>query len=179
MRVTIIVLVKLVHIYTYIHVYMYVMHTWSASVCIHVTQQLTQYSLPLQSTTQMLNLTSRLAIQMQNMPGGDVDWADCRPQKRRSSPTCSDFLPDDNDVVHLHKRAVQLIMEVLVAKFKSLNNLQPHLPQRESPHPIQKTVVVPMQILFKDEKFKAETIQILSDLMKDAGLSGEPQGGEY
>ena len=123
----------------------------------------------------MLNLTSRLAIQMQNMPDGDVDWADCRPQKRRSSLTCSDFLPDDSDVVHLHKRAVQLIMEVLVAEFKSLNDLQPHLPQRESPHPIQKTVVVPMQILFKDEKFKAETIEILSDLMKDAGLSGEPQ----
>ena len=32
-----------------------------------------------------------------------------------------------------------------------------------------------MQILFKDEKFKAETIEILSDLMKDAGIYGEPQ----
>ena len=63
--------------------------------------------------SEMLNLTSHLAIQMQNLLDGDVDWADCRPQKRWSSLTCSDFLPDDSDVVHLHKRAVQLIMEVL------------------------------------------------------------------
>jgi hypothetical protein len=33
--------------------------------------------------------------------------------------------------------------------------------------------VVPMKILFRDEKCKAETIAILSQLLKDAGLSGD------
>ena len=69
-------------------------------------------------------------------------------------------------------------MEVMVAVFKSLHDLQPYLPQRESSHPAQKSVVIPMQILFKDEKFKSDMIEILSDLIKDAGLSGEPPG-EY
>ena len=66
-------------------------------------------------------------------------------------------------------------MEILISEFKSLDDLQSHLPQRGSPHPIWKTVVVPMQILFKDEKLKAETIDILLELMKNAELSGEPQ----
>ena len=106
----------------------------------------------------MLYLTSRIAIQMKNQPNGDIDWADCRPQKHRSSLSCSDFLPDDSDVAELHKHALQLVMEVMVAEFKSLHDLQPHLPQHESPHPVQKSVVIPMQILFKDEKFKSDTI---------------------
>ena len=32
-----------------------------------------------------------------------------------------------------------------------------------------------MKVLFRDEKQKAETIEILSDLMKDAALTGNPQ----
>ena len=112
----------------------------------------------------MLNLTSRIAIQMKNQPNGDEDWADCQLQKHRSSLSCSDFLPDDSDVAELHKRALQLIMEVMVAEFKSLHDLQPYLPQRESPHPVQKSVVIPMEILFKDERFKSDMIEILSDL---------------
>ena len=40
---------------------------------------------------------------------------------------------------------------------------------------MRKSVVVPMQALFKDEKYKSETIDILSVLMKDAALTGTPQ----
>ena len=32
-----------------------------------------------------------------------------------------------------------------------------------------------MKVLFRDEKQKAETIEILSDLAKDAALTGNPQ----
>ena len=48
----------------------------------------------------------------------------------------------------------------LVRNFEALHDLQPHVPQRESPHPIK----VSMEIMFKDENMKAETIDILADL---------------
>ena len=35
--------------------------------------------------------------------------------------------------------------------------------------------VVPMKILFKDEKYKSETIDILIQLVTDAGLCGKPE----
>ena len=57
-------------------------------------------------------------------------------------------------------------MKILVSEFKFLNALQPHIPVRHSPHPVQKTTVVTMQILFKDEKYESDTIDILSQQMK-------------
>ena len=66
-------------------------------------------------------------------------------------------------------------MEILVSEFKSLSPLQPLLPQQELLHPVQKSEVVPMKVLFKDEKYKDETLDILTQLMKDAKLTGDPQ----
>lgn len=123
----------------------------------------------------MLNLTSRIAVQIQNLPDWEVDWTDNKPQKLRSSLTCSDFLPDESDAAALHKHAEQYVMEVLVTEFSSLHDLQPYLPPRECLHPVKKSAIVPMKILFKDEKYKAQTIEILSDLMRDADLTGNPQ----
>ena len=123
----------------------------------------------------MLNLTARIAVQMQNLPPWDVDWTDSRPQRHRSSLTCADFLPDEEDAAELHKRAVLYTMEVLVTDFKRLSSLKHFVPSRQSPHRLQKSVAVPMKVLFRDEKQKAETIEILSDLMKDAALTGNPQ----
>ena len=99
----------------------------------------------------MLNLTARIAVKMQNLPPWDVDWADSRPQRHRSSLTCGDFLPDETDAAELHKRAVLYMMEVLVTDFKSLNSLKHLVPSRESPHRLQKSVAVPMKVLFRDE----------------------------
>lgn len=42
-------------------------------------------------------------------------------------------------------------------------------------HPQRKATVAPMEILFKDEKYKAETIDILTQLTQDAKLNGNPQ----
>ena len=123
----------------------------------------------------MLNLTARITVQMQNLPDWDVDWTDSRPQKNWSTLTCSDFLPDETDASELHKRAILYMMEVLVTEFNSLSDLKDLVPPRQSPHPIKKSLVVPMKVLFRDEKCKSETIEILSDLMKDATLTGDPQ----
>lgn len=125
----------------------------------------------------MLNLTSRIAVKIQNLPDWDVDWTDDRPQKSRSSLTCADFLPDEADASELHKQATVLVMEILVAEFASLSHLQQKVSKRKSPHDTQKSVVIPMKMLFKDEKCKSETIDILSELCKDAGLTGAPQVG--
>ena len=40
---------------------------------------------------------------------------------------------------------------------------------------MNKSNVVPMKILFKDEKYKAETVDILSRLVVDVQLSGKPE----
>ena len=55
------------------------------------------------------------------------------------------------------------MMEVFITDFKSLRSLK--VPPQESPHRLQKSVAVPMKV---DEKQKAETIEILSNHMKDA-----------
>ena len=68
------------------------------------------------------------------------------------------------------------MMEFLVKEFKSLNDLSALVPKRTSPHPVLKARVAPMKIiLFKDEKYKAETIDILSQLSEDACVTGAPQ----
>ena len=123
----------------------------------------------------MLNLTARLAVKIQNLPNWDVDWSDTRPQRSRQSLTISDFLPSEDDAEQLRKRAHHYIMEFLVTEFSSLSDLKRFLPARDVLHPVQKAVVAPMKVLFKDEKYKSETIDILTQLMVDAQLSGDPQ----
>ena len=44
-------------------------------------------------------------------------------------------------------------------------------------HPVQKSEVIPMKILFKDEKYISETVDILSQLMVDTNITGSPQVG--
>ncbi|MCG8620660.1 MAG: hypothetical protein MJE68_01495 [Proteobacteria bacterium] len=59
-----------------------------------------------------------------------------------------------------------------MSAFQSLSDLKEFVPSRELVHPVEKSVVVPMKILFKDEKYKSETIEILQQLMADADLKG-------
>ena len=46
-------------------------------------------------------------------------------------------------------------------KFQSLKGLKIFLPPEKSPHPVKKSTIVPMNILFKDEKDKAQTTEKL------------------
>ncbi len=123
----------------------------------------------------MLNATARLAVKVQNLPTWEVDWADTHAQRSRKSLTVDDILPNQDDAQELRNKAVLYLMEFLVNEFKSLQDLAPLLPNRSSPHPVRKAQVAPMRLLFKDEKYKAETIDILSQLCQDAGLTGDPQ----
>ena len=123
----------------------------------------------------MMNLTSRLAIKIQHTPDFQFDWSDTAPQRPRKSLTIEDFLPNENDATILKQRAVHYMMGFLVETFSSLNHLAKLVPETQSVHPVTKSKVVPMKILFKDEKYKSETIDILSQLMCDANLSGSHQ----
>ena len=88
--------------------------------------------------------------------------------------TISDLLPGEADGTMLQKRAAYHIMHVLVEEFPSLTDLQQVLPSSDT-HAVGRSNVVPMKILFNDEKYKSETTEILTRLVKDANLSGKPE----
>ena len=67
------------------------------------------------------------------------------------------------------------MMGFLVETFSNLNDLSELVPEQESIHPVSRSEVVPMKILFKDEKYKSQTIDILTQLISDANLSGNHQ----
>ena len=81
-----------------------------------------------------------------------INWEDKEAQRSRHTLTIDDFLPSDRDGVVLQGNATRYIMEFLVSHFPSLGNLKQLVPARESLHPVEKSVVVPMKILFKDKK---------------------------
>ena len=66
-------------------------------------------------------------------------------------------------------------MRFLAEEFNSLSNLESFAPKNQSPHPVQKSDVISMKVLFKDEKYMSETVDILSQLMVDANMTGDPQ----
>ena len=122
----------------------------------------------------MLNLTSRLAIEIRDIPNG-VDWSDQSPQGRRSQLTAADILPGIEDALALQKRALVFLQQFLVSEFDDLHELQSLTPVAHSSDTVKKSEVVPMRILFRDEKYVAENVAILGDLIRDANLTGSHQ----
>ena len=121
-----------------------------------------------------MNVTARLAVCIQHFLDF-FDWADNQPQRSRQSLTIDDFLPNERDRIVLQERATKYIMEFLVTRFPSLADLKKFLPPKEQVHPVQRSHVVPMKLLFKDEKQKSETFDILSQLLIDGNLKGDNQ----
>lgn len=120
-------------------------------------------------------MTARLAIEIKNLPHWMIDWTDTTPQRDPATLTISDLLPSEADGQELNKQAVQHIMSFLVEEFSSISYLAALIPPEESPHKTCKSTIVPMKILFKDEKYKSETTDILDRLVVDAQLSGKPE----
>lgn len=123
----------------------------------------------------MENTTSRLAIAIQNLPSYEIDWEDRSPQKNRSSLIESDILASDDDGIQLHDRMVKFVQSFLVKKLKSLSDLVQFAPPPSQSTPAHKSDVVPLQLLFEDEKSIDSNIQILNQFAKDANLDGNPQ----
>ena len=123
----------------------------------------------------MMNITSRLAIRIQHLPDWPVDWSDVTPVGSRLSLSLVDFMPTEEDAGYLQKRATGFMMRFLVREFSDLKDLARYAPDEEQVHTVDKSEVVPMMVLFKDEKFVSETIDIMAQLIEDAHLSGNPE----
>ena len=123
----------------------------------------------------MMNVTSRLAVKIRYLPDFEFSWSDNTPQRSRDSITIADISPSEEDAKALKEHAIRYIMGFLVTSFTSLSDLAEFVPAVELLRPVDKCEVVPMKLLMKDEKYKSETIDILSQLYEDAGLSGDPQ----
>ena len=106
----------------------------------------------------MMNVTSRLAIRIKNLPDFDFSWSDKTPQRPRESITFKDVSLSESDARAIRQRAVRFLKA-----FPSLHDLEEFVPEHEHIHPIQKSEVVPMKLLLKDEKYESETIDILTD----------------
>ena len=122
----------------------------------------------------MENTTTRLAIRIQNHPPFSFSWDDNTPQKSRSDLKEEDILPNEEDGYHLHQRMISFMMKFLVQELHSLSDLRQFLPTKQQP-PVHKSEVMPMKLLFRDEKYTDENIQIMLQLLKDANLDGSPQ----
>ncbi len=123
----------------------------------------------------MLNITSRIAVRIRNVPDRPFEWSDTTPQRSIESLTPSDSLPSEEDAEELKTRAVSYMVRFLVKEFSSLADLRGYIPE-ETCHQIDPSEVAPMKVLFKDEKYTAETIDILAQLAVDADLTdGAPQ----
>ena len=123
----------------------------------------------------MLNITSRLAVRLRQLPNWSIDWSDSQPQLSRESLTLDNFLPSEEDAGELKSRAVDYVKRFLVSEFEGLTDLKKLV---ECPNPFQtpkKCEVVPMIVLLKDEKYVFETIDILTQLSTDANLTGDTQ----
>ena len=123
----------------------------------------------------MLNITSRIAIRIRYLPSWEFDWSDTTPQRSRSSLTVINFLMSEADAAEIHERAVRYMMRYMVSVFSTFSDLKQFVAEETPLHPVVKTEVVPMKVLFRDEKYVSETIEILTDIAKDAQLSGHPQ----
>ena len=66
-------------------------------------------------------------------------------------------------------------MECSVTQFSSLAEVKKLLTPKQLTHAVQNSRVVPMKLLFKDEKRKSETIDILTQLFSDGNLKGTNQ----
>ena len=122
----------------------------------------------------MKNTTSRLAVRVRKYPLFKFQWSDTSSQKSRSELDEKDILPSEADGACLHTRMIKFMMSFIVKEFVSLSNLAQFIPS-ESVSPVQKSEVVPLKLLFRDEKSTDETIQILVRYIKDADLDGTPQ----
>ena len=122
----------------------------------------------------MMNVTSRLAVRVHNLPQ-TIDWNDRTPQHTLESLTIDDFMVSKAESDAFKQRAILYTARYLVTEFKSLGDLAKFIPPQSQIHPVIKTEFVPMKVLFKDEKYTSETIEILCTLMKDANLTGKNQ----
>ena len=94
------------------------------------------------------------------------------PQGSRSQLTVAGILSDADDSMVLTKQALVFLQHFITSQFDDVHDLQPFLPGTHTPESVEKTEVVPMRLVFRDEKYVTENVAILRDLARDANLTG-------
>ena len=69
---------------------------------------------------------------------------------------------------------MQYVTEVLVEEFPDLADLKQFLAMPSSTS-VRKSTIIPMSLLFKDEKYIDDDIQILQEYIRECSLSGNSQ----
>lgn len=143
-------------------------NTCKLILCTLYTHKLTDHH------SSMMNLTSRIAVRIQHLPQ-DIDWNDSTPQCSVDSLTIDHFMASESAGEDFRARAIQYTARYLVTEFSAFGHLKKYLSEHHLVNPVTKAEYVPMKVLFKDEKYTSETVDILSTLMKDAELKGSNQ----
>ena len=123
---------------------------------------------------EMMNVTSRVAVQIKYLPQGVINWSDTQPQKK-SELAVHDVVPSESDGLMMFNRAVDYVMRFMASHFKALSKFATQVPQLKSPHVVSQSIVAPMKILHKDEKYTEANVEILEQIMSNAQLKGDPQ----
>ena len=113
---------------------------------------------------EMENTTSRLAVRVHKYPPFPFQWNDKSPQMSRCEA--------DGDCLRDHM--LKFMMSFMVKELKSLSDLAQFVPS-PTMSPAHKSEILPLKLLFRDEKSIDENIQILVQYIKDASLDGSPQ----
>ena len=121
----------------------------------------------------MENTTTRLAVLISKLSDFEFSWEDSAPQGYRKKLT-EDLLANKEDGLILYERMVKYVYSFIATEFDDLCDLRPFIDDPNSGPRVQPSVVLPMKILFHDEKYTSENILILQRLAKDAKMSGTP-----
>ena len=108
----------------------------------------------------MENTTSRLAVCVHKYPPFPFQWNDKSPQMSRCDLEEKDVLPTEGDGDCLRDHMLKFIMSFIVKELKSLSHLAHFIPSHSVP-PARKSEVLPLKLLFRDEKSIDENIHIL------------------
>ena len=71
----------------------------------------------------MMNLTSRIAVQIQHLPQ-DIDWNDSTPQCSVDSLTIDHFMASESAGEDFLARAIQYTARYLVTEFSALGHMK-------------------------------------------------------
>ena len=122
----------------------------------------------------MKNTTSRLAVRIQNYPPFPFQWNDATPQKSRGDLDEKDIVASDEVGVVLRSHMLTFMKTFMVQELISLSDLAQFIPS-SPPLPANKSEILPLKLLFRDEKYIDENIQILLQYMKETSSEGSPQ----
>ena len=123
----------------------------------------------------MENTTTRLAVLISNLPDWEFSWEDNTPQGSRKHLTEEDILASEEDGLVLYEHMVKYVSSFIVHEFDDLSELCVFINDPSTGPRVKPSVVIPMKILFHDEKYTDENILILQKLAKDAKMTGTPQ----